>query len=100
MTLEEKGKQIIQDIREETGTNPIATIFAWTGGLKKRGELDGTPDLSAFASALEKATIKTVEDGYMTGDLKAIFKKEGVEPVALTTKEFLRKIADNLKAAL
>ena len=85
---------------EETGTNPIATIFAWTGGLKKRGELDGTPDLTAFASALEKATIKTVEEGYMTGDLKAIFKKDGVEPVALTTKEFLRKIADNLKAAL
>ena len=85
---------------EETGTNPIATIFAWTGGLKKRGELDGTPALSSFASALEIATIKTVEEGYMTGDLKAIFKKEGVEPVALTTKEFLHKIADNLKSAL
>ena len=85
---------------EETGTNPIATIFAWTGALKKRGELDGTPALSAFASALEKATIETVEEGYMTGDLKAIFRKEGVEPTALTTKEFLRKIADKLKAAL
>ena len=85
---------------EETGTNPIATIFAWTGALKKRGELDGTPDLVRYASLLEEATIKTVESGYMTGDLKAIFKKEGVEPVALTTKEFLRKIADCLAKAL
>ena len=85
---------------EETGTNPIATIFAWTGGLKKRGELDGTPDLTRYAVLLEKATIATVESGFMTGDLKAIFKKEGVQPIALTTKEFLLKIADNLRSML
>ena len=85
---------------EATGTNPIATIFAWTGGLKKRGELDGTPDLVRFATYLEKATIQAVEDGYMTGDLKLIFKKEGVEPVALTTMEFLLKIAEYLEKML
>jgi len=85
---------------EETGTNPIATIFAWTGALAKRGELDCAPELTRFARLLEKATIDTVEGGYMTGDLKAIFRKEGVEPVALTTKAFLQMIADNLSEAL
>jgi len=80
---------------EETGTNPIATIFAWTGALKKRGELDGDAALSAFASSIEKATLHTVESGYMTGDLKALFKKEGVTPIALTTKEFLHKITED-----
>ena len=82
---------------EETSTNPIATIFAWTGALKKRGEMDGTPELTAFAAALESACIDTVESGYMTGDLKSIFKKEGVTPVSLTTKEFLCKIAERLQ---
>ena len=85
---------------EETGTNPIATIFAWSGALAKRGELDGTPELVRFARLLEEKTIETVEKGYMTGDLKAIFRKEGVEPKALTTKEFLQKIADALKEEL
>ena len=85
---------------EQTGTNPIATIFAWTGALAKRGELDGHADLTRYARLLEKATIQTVEQGYMTGDLKSIFHKEGVEPVALTTTEFLHKIAANLKEVL
>ncbi|MBR5987575.1 MAG: NADP-dependent isocitrate dehydrogenase, partial [Clostridia bacterium] len=85
---------------EPTSTNSVATIFAWTGGLKKRGELDGTPDLVRYAELLEKATIETVESGYMTGDLKAIFKKDGVEPVALTTMEFLHKIAERLEKSL
>ena len=85
---------------EETGTNPIATIFAWTGALAKRGELDDIPELTRFARLLEKATIDTVERGYMTGDLKSIFHKEGVEPVALTTKAFLQMIADNLSEVL
>ena len=85
---------------EQTGTNPIATIFAWTGALAKRGELDGLADLTRYARLLEKATIQTVEQGYMTGDLKSIFHKEGVEPVALTTTEFLHKIAANLKEVL
>ena len=85
---------------ESTGTNPIATIFAWSGGLRKRGELDGISDLIRYADLLEATTIATVEDGYMTGDLKAIYKREGVEPVALTTKEFLQKIAERLAKAL
>ena len=54
---------------EETSTNPIATIFAWTGALRKRGELDNIPELCAFADKLEKACIKTVENGEMTKDL-------------------------------
>ena len=85
---------------ESTGTNPIATIFAWSGGLRKRGELDNIPELVRYADLLEKATIDTVEAGYMTGDLKVIFKKEGVDPVALTTTEFLRKIAERLEQAI
>ena len=85
---------------EATGTNPIATIFAWTGGLKKRGEMDNLPALVRFATLLEESTIATVEDGYMTGDLKSIFNKEGVTPVALTTQEFLQKIASRLARAL
>jgi len=85
---------------EVTSTNPIATIFAWSGALRKRGELDGTADLVRYADLLEQACIKTVESGYMTGDLKSIFKKEGVTPVVLTTLEFLHKIADNLRSTL
>ena len=54
---------------EKTSTNPVATIFAWTGALAKRGELDGNLDLVEFAKKLEKATLDTIEDGYMTGDL-------------------------------
>ncbi len=81
---------------EETSTNPVATIFAWTGALKKRGELDNLPDLVDFAEKLEKATVSTIESGKMTGDLVALFKKDGVTPKKLTTKEFLCKIAENL----
>lgn len=76
----------------ETSTNPVATIWAWTGALKKRGELDKTPALSEFAEKLEKATLSTIEEGYMTGDLIPLFKREGVTPVKLNTKEFLYKI--------
>ncbi len=57
---------------ETTSTNSVATIFAWSGALRKRGELDGTPDLCDFADKLEKATIDTIEDGVMTGDLALI----------------------------
>ncbi len=56
---------------EETSTNSVATIFAWTGALRKRGELDNLPELMKFGQA-EKATIDTIEDGIMTGDLYAI----------------------------
>jgi isocitrate dehydrogenase len=54
---------------EKTSTNPVALIFAWTGALAKRAEIDNTPELAAFADRLEAATLKTIEDGEMTGDL-------------------------------
>lgn len=81
---------------EETSTNPVATIFAWTGALRKRGELDGNTALTEFADKLEMATVKTIENGEMTGDLVGLFKKEGVTPKKLNSKEFLQAIAKNL----
>ena len=63
---------------EETSTNSVATLFAWTGALRKRGELDELPELMAFADKLEKATIKTIEDGVMTGDLYLLSKLENI----------------------
>ena len=81
---------------EETSTNPVATIFAWTGALKKRGELDNTPDLVDFATRLEKATIDTIEAGEMTGDLVGLFKKDGVTPKKLNSKDFLKAIATRI----
>jgi isocitrate dehydrogenase len=81
---------------EETSTNSVATIWAWTGALAKRGELDGNEELVAFAKKLEKATIDTIESGYMTGDLIPLFKREGVTPHKLNSKEFLQKIAEKL----
>ena len=78
-----------------TSTNPVATIFAWTGALRKRGELDGNGDLARFADKLEKATIDTIESGSMTGDLAAIWKGE-VPAKALGTEEFLKEIAKRL----
>ena len=61
---------------EETSTNPVATIFAWTGALRKRGELDGIKELEDFAARLENATLQTIEAGEMTGDLTGLFKKK------------------------
>ena len=81
---------------EETSTNPVATIFAWSGALRKRGELDNLPELMDFADRLEKATIQTIEQGEMTGDLVGLFKKEGVTPKKLNSKEFLRAIAKRI----
>ena len=81
---------------EITSTNPVATIFAWTGALNKRGELDGTKELCDFAKNLETATIKTIEAGEMTGDLVGLFKKEGVTPKKLSSKDFLKAIATRL----
>ena len=81
---------------EETSTNPVATIFAWSGALRKRGELDNLSDLVDFASRLEKATIETIENGEMTGDLVGLFKKEGVNPKKLSSKEFLKAIAKRI----
>ncbi len=79
---------------EETSTNSVATIFAWTGALRKRGELDGNADLMAFADRLESATIRTIEDGVMTGDLYLLSKLENKTKV--NTKEFLTAIADRM----
>ncbi len=81
---------------QETSTNPVATIWAWTGALKKRGELDGNAELSKFAEKLEKATVETIESGYMTGDLIPLFDLSGVVPVKQNSRQFLRKIAENL----
>ena len=79
---------------EETSTNPVATIFAWTGALKKRGELDGNTALCEFASKLEKATLGTVDDGVMTGDLALLAEGEGVRKV--TTKGFMDAVRSKL----
>lgn len=81
---------------EQTSTNSVATIFAWTGALKKRGELDNNYPLAEFAAQLEGATVKTIEEGYMTGDLVPLFKKDGVTPHKLNSKEFLLEIAKRL----
>ena len=81
---------------EQTSTNPVATIFAWSGALRKRGELDNLSDLVDFANRLEKATIDTIEAGEMTGDLVGLFKKEGVVPKKLNSKEFLMAIATRI----
>ncbi len=81
---------------EETSTNPVATIFAWSGALRKRGELDNLPDLMDFADRLEKATISTIENGEMTGDLVGLFKKDGVTPKKLNSQDFLKAIAKRI----
>jgi isocitrate dehydrogenase len=81
---------------ETTSTNPIATIFAWSGALRKRGELDGTNDLRAFADALDKACIDTIESGAMTRDLAALFDA-AERPAALTTDEFLNAVSANMR---
>ncbi len=83
---------------EETSTNSVATLFAWTGALKKRGELDGLTDLCTFADKLEKATIKTIEDGTMTGDLYLLSSLENKKKV--NTEDFLLAVGENLKAML
>ena len=79
---------------EETSTNSVATIFAWTGALAKRGELDNLPELVDFAHRLEQATIDTIEAGTMTGDLAAITTLENVTRV--NTREFIQAIAERL----
>ena len=80
---------------EKTSTNPMATLFAWTGALAKRGELDGTPELTNFAHKLEKAAIETIESGVMTGDLAGLW--EGETPArTVDSLEFLRAIRERL----
>ncbi len=79
---------------EQTSTNSVATIFAWSGALRKRGELDGNAELAAFADKLEKATIDTIEGGVMTGDLYSMSNLENKRKV--NTEDFLREIAKTL----
>ncbi len=79
---------------EETSTNSVATIFAWTGAMRKRGELDELPDLVDFANRLERATIDTIEAGEMTGDLARITTLEN--PKVLTTEAFIDAVASRL----
>ena len=81
---------------EQTSTNSVATIFAWTGALKKRGELDGNEELVSFAERLERATVTTIEEGEMTGDLIPLYFREGISPKKLNSEEFLYAIAKRL----
>ena len=83
---------------EKTSTNPVATIFAWSGALRKRGELDGLPELQTYADALEKATIDTIESGTMTGDLYSMSSLP--EKVKVNSEEFLNAIAGRLEKLL
>ena len=79
---------------EETSTNSVATIFAWTGALRKRGELDGSQELMEFADRLEKATLDTIEEGEMTKDLALITTNP--KPVVLNSGDFIKAIARRL----
>ena len=80
---------------ERTSTNSVATIFAWSGALRKRGELDDTPELAAFADRLERATIDTIESGQMTGDLARITTLP--KPQTLDTEDFILAVAERLR---
>jgi isocitrate dehydrogenase len=84
---------------EKTSTNPIALIFAWTGALKKRGELDKTPEVINFARKLESASIETVESGIMTGDLLRIATPSPNNKMVYT-EEFIDAIAGRLKSKI
>ena len=83
---------------EETSTNSVATIFAWTGALRKRGELDNIPELQLFADKLEKATIDTIENGTMTKDLALITTMKDV--TVANSEEFINEIRKTLEASL
>ena len=79
---------------EETSTNPIATIFAWSGALRKRGEKDGLPELMAFADRLENSSLDVIRSGVMTGDLCRLWEKG--EPTSVTSAAFLDAVAARL----
>ncbi len=81
---------------EETSTNPVATIFAWTGALRKRGEMDQNPDLMVFANKLERATLQTIENGTMTKDLALITELKDV--TVLNTQDFIKAIRTTLES--
>ncbi|MEH3106736.1 MAG: NADP-dependent isocitrate dehydrogenase [Sphingomonas fennica] len=82
---------------KSTSTNPIASIFAWTGGLKFRGKFDDTPDVVRFAETLERVCIKTVEDGHMTKDLAILI---GPDQAWMTTEQFFEQIRVNLESEM
>ncbi len=82
---------------KQTSTNPIASIFAWTGGLKFRGKFDDTPEVTKFAETLERVCVKTVEDGAMTKDLALLI---GPDQPWMTTEQFFEKIRENLEAEM
>ena len=84
---------------EKTSTNPTATIFAWTGALRKRGELDNIPALSEFAGKLEEAVLKTMEDGIMTKDLVGLVD-EGFQAKAVTSEDFIAAVRERLEQSL
>ncbi|MCH8096665.1 MAG: NADP-dependent isocitrate dehydrogenase, partial [Proteobacteria bacterium] len=81
----------------DTSTNPIASIFAWTRGLHYRGIFDGTPEVVRFAETLEKVCVETVESGFMTKDLALLI---GEDQSWLTTRQFIDKLDENLKAKM
>ena len=83
---------------EETSTNPIATIFAWSGAFRKRGELDNLPELVAYANKLEAACLDTLNEGYATKDLVNLM--EGITPKMLTSAQFLAEIRKHLEKSL
>ena len=83
---------------EKTSTNSMATLFAWTGALRKRGELDGNDALAAFADKLEKASIDTIEEGVMTGDLASMSSLSNIKKVG--SEEFLLAVNDRLQKLL
>ena len=83
---------------EETSTNSVATIFAWTGALRKRGEMDNIPELMTFADKLEAATLKTIESGRMTKDLALITTIEN--PTVLNSENFIKEIRKTLEESL
>ena len=82
----------------DTSTNSIATIFAWTGALRKRGELDDNEELIIFANKLEKASIKVIEDGKMTKDLALITSYK--DPIVLNSFQFIKEIRNELEKIL
>lgn len=84
---------------EETSTNPMATIFAWSGALRKRGELDGLTSLTEFADKLEAACIKTLDDGIMTKDLVGLVS-EGYTATAVNSTDFIKAVRERLEASL
>ncbi len=83
---------------EETSTNPVATIFAWSGALRKRGEFDSLPELCDYADKLEKATLSTIESGYMTKDLVNLTTLTDIH--VCNTEEFIKKIRETLEGLM